>query len=145
MNRFSHILCLVLALLLSLTLVVACSEDTPDEGGETPVEDTEPVEEQELIDLSQYTLMRADYVSRELQQAFGQMRSIIKEISGAELLVGTDYVDKHINNRAEYEIIVGHTNIPEENAVYETLSEGEYIITVEGTKILVLGLKISNV
>ena len=139
MNRFLHMLCLVLALLLSLTLVVACTDETPDTSDETPDESDEPAQEQELIDLSQYTLMRADYVSRDLQQAFGQMRSIIKEISGAELLVGTDYVDKNINNRAEYEIIVGHTNIPEENAVYETLSEGEYIITVEGTKILVLG------
>ena len=131
-------LSLVMALLLALTLVIACTDDTPadepqpDQTDEQP--DTEPV-----IDLSGYTLMRSDTAGNALRTAFGRMSSVIKEICGVQLKVGTDYVDKNINDRAEYEIIVGHTNIPEENAIYEQLSEGEYIIAAEGTKIFVVG------
>ena len=117
-------LSLVMALLLALTLAVACTDETPteepqpDQSDEQP--DTEPV-----IDLSGYTLMRSDAAGNALRTAFGRMSSVIKEICGVQLKVGTDYVDKNINDRAEYEIIVGHTNIPEENAIYEQLSEGE--------------------
>ncbi|MBQ8719284.1 MAG: hypothetical protein IJY66_08465 [Clostridia bacterium] len=132
-------LCLVLALLLSLALLISCTDDTSREDEQQPGEDVEPPVEDSRIDLSGYTLMRSDVAGIALRNEFGKMRAVIEEICGAALNVGTDYVDENINNRAEYEIIVGHTNIPEENAVYAQLSEGEYIIAAEGTKIFVVG------
>lgn len=131
-------LSLVMALLLALTLAVACTDDTPTEEPQPDQSDEQP-DTDPLIDLSGYTLMRSDAAGNALRTAFGRMSSVIKEICGVQLKVGTDYVDKNINDRAEYEIIVGHTNIPEENAIYEQLSEGEYIIAAEGTKIFVVG------
>ncbi len=138
-NRLTlwQLVCLIVSLMLLLTMAVGCGDD-PDEG-ELPPDDGESTDTSELYDLSQYTLMRSDYAGAELRSAFGRMGMIIQDICGVTMAVGTDYVDENINTRAEYEIIVGHTNIPEEQALYQTLSEGEYLIAAEGTKIFILG------
>ena len=142
-RRVSQLLCLILALSFVLTLAVACRPQTPDDGQKPTPPDTEQQPEQEdkgiEIDLSKYTLMRSEDASSEVRTAFVQIGKIVKEVCGVKMNVGTDYVDEHINNRAEYEIIVGHTNIPEEKAIRETLSKGEYAIAVSGTKIIVVG------
>lgn len=127
-------ICFIIVLSCVLTIAVACRPKTP-EGGDQP----DPTDKGVQIDLSGYTLMRSDQVSSELRAAFVRIGTVIKDVCGVELAVGTDYVDEYVNNRAEYEIIVGHTNIPEENALYETLSEGEYVIAVSGKKIIIVG------
>ena len=142
-RRFSQLLCFILAMSFVLTLAVACRPQTPnDEQKPTPPDDVKPPEQEDEgaeIDLSVYTLMRSEDASPEVRTAFVQIGKILKEVCGVKLEVGTDYVDEYVNNRAEYEIIVGHTNIPEEKAIRETLSKGEYAIAVSGTKIIIVG------
>ncbi len=139
-NRFTlwRLGCLLFSLLLLLTLAVGCTDKQPDDQ-KNPPDDGQGGTEGVQIDLSGYTLMRADIVSNTLKVAFSNIREVFSDVCGVELKIGTDYVDEHVNNRAEYEIIVGHTNIPEENALYQTLSQGEYIIAVQGSKIVVVG------
>ncbi|MBQ7337084.1 MAG: hypothetical protein IJW40_01385 [Clostridia bacterium] len=139
MPQWLRLCCLICAMLLISVLAVACTDDAPDDGEQLPADDEQTADQDEAIDLSKYTLIRADGAGSDLRTSFGNIRTVIKDICGAELVVGTDYVDKYVNARTEYEIIVGHTNIPEENIYYEKLSEGEYIIAVEGTKIIVVG------
>ena len=138
------LLCLIIVLACVLTVAVACRPQTPDDVPPIEPPDNEETEDDSSdkgveIDLSGYTLMRADLASAKLRTAFLQINAVLKDVCGVKLEVGTDYVDEYVNKRAEYEIIVGHTNIPEENEIYETLSEGEYAIAVNGTKIVVVG------
>ena len=102
-NRFPlrRVLCLAIALLSVLTLMVACT-GKPDDGDQNPGEG-------EQIDLTGYTLIRADIASKALKKAFVNIHNVIADLCNVELAVGTDYVDEYVNNRAEYEIIVGHT------------------------------------
>ena len=135
-SRFSlwHIVCLIVVLACAMTMVVACRPQTPDQG-----EGTDPSDEGVQIDLSGYTLMRSDEASFEVRTAFAEIGKIVRQVCGVKMETGTDYVDDYVNSRTEYEIIVGHTNIPEENELYETLSEGEYVIAINGTKIVIVG------
>ena len=78
-----RLLCLLLALLLCVTLAVACTDEpSKEEEGQQDPSEEQPVEDNR-IDLSQYTLMRADMAGNDLRVAFGKMRSVIKEICGA--------------------------------------------------------------
>lgn len=139
----------LLALLLALFMLVAASalvgcstdddpDDTGKEQGDSTTDDV-PKEPGTEIDLSKYTLMRSDIAGHGLTQEIVGMNKVFRELCDVSLPMGTDYVDDSINNRAEYEIIIGHTNIPEEQAVRETLSKGEYAIRVSGTKIIIVG------
>lgn len=157
-RRLSQFLCLILAMICVVVTTVACRPQTPDnepdpdlpgddETPDLPDEDEkpnppdgeDPTDKGVEIDLSGYTLMRAELASAELRSAFTQIAKVMKDVCDVKLSVATDYVDEYVNNRAEYEIIVGHTNIPEENEIYETLSKGEYAIAVNGTKIIIVG------
>jgi hypothetical protein len=142
-RRLTQFLCLILAMSFVLMLAIACRpQSSGDEEKQPSPDDVQPPEQEDEgveIDLSAYTLIRSDDASAEVRTAFVQIGKIIKEVCGVKLELATDYVDEHINNRAEYEIIVGHTNIPEENVVRETLSKGEYAIAISGTKIIIVG------
>ena len=131
-KQLFRVLLLLFAAVFALMLA-SCSKDKP----ETPEETTAPVGTG--IDLSQYTLMRSDTASKTVSTAMTELRRAIKETTGYEAPVGTDFVMGDMSTRAEYEIIIGHTNIEEENQVYNTLNDGEYAIRIVGTKIVIVG------
>ncbi len=136
MKRTAKTLLSLLLCLLSLLAFASCV------GGDKPAKETDPPSaptDGTEIDLTKYILMRADDADKNTMDAFKLIKKAITESAGYEIGVGTDFVNEKINTRAEYEIIVGHTNIEEENRIYETLGKGEYTIRTEGTKIYVLG------
>ena len=139
--KFLRLLSIVLCVLLLIASLafVGCSQEEETPGEDTPTPDAPEQQPGVEIDLSQYTLMRSDYAPSTLTQKIVNMNKVFRELCDVSLVMATDYVDDKINNRAEYEIIVGHTNIPEENAVYETLSEGEYAIRFSGNKLIIVG------
>ena len=126
------------AILLLFTVVFAlalasCDKDKP----ETPEETKAPAGTG--IDLSKYTLMRSDTASKTVSDAMSEFRRAIRTTAEIELPVGTDFEMEGMSTRAEYEIIIGHTKIEEENRVFETLNDGEYAIKIVGTKIVIVG------
>jgi len=115
---------------MALILSVACN----DNSSTVETEETTAVTDDGKTDLSLYTLVRSDTAGSELRTAVSRMRRVIKEVCGAEITISTDYASDQTENRTEYEIIVGKTNIPESNDIYQTLSKGGYSITADGTK-----------
>ncbi len=130
-----RLMCTLLLGVLVLIATTACDKDTPPDN---PPDD--PPSQETTYDLSQYQLVRSDTATKTVTRAVTNINKQLKEQCGVELTIGTDYVDSSGGNeRAEYEIIVGRTTIEEAQAWYDTLSEGEYLIAAEGTKIFILG------
>ncbi|MBR6739936.1 MAG: hypothetical protein IKM04_02565 [Clostridia bacterium] len=88
------------------------------------------------VDINGYRLICSDTGSDAVRESCKLLKKAIRDLCGVELEVGTDHDPAR---RTEKEIIIGHTNLPEENAVYDTLSQGEYAIKKSGSKIIIVG------
>ncbi len=126
-----------LILVLLMLLLAGCENETGSD--ETEAETNAVASVSSEVDITGYKLMRSDLSSDEVRDSYVLVKKMARELCGIELDVGTDYKSEDPANRTEKEIIIGHTNLPEENAVYDTLSEGEYAITQSGSKIIIVG------
>lgn len=131
--------CAVLLSVLLLVLLASCGGDRDgDESEGENASDPTPTVGIE-VDITGYKLMRSDNASDAVRDSYVLVKKTARELCGVDLEVGTDYKSDDPANRSEKEMIIGHTNLPEENAVYETLSEGEYAICLSGDKIIIVG------
>ncbi len=152
MKLFIRCLSILLACLLLVPAVLSSCGQTSSgdgDGSETEQSGNESetpggLEDYVEIDLTGYKLMRSDYSPKDVTTAFSKLLRVIREMTDLSLGVGTDYVDDTINNRAEYEIIVGATEIEEAQPFQDELKEGEYVIACEGTKIFIIGYDVSE-
>lgn len=128
---------IALILVLLMLLLAGCESDTGSDETEAETDTVASVSSE--VDITGYKLMRSDVSSDEVRDSYVLVKKMARELCGVELEVGTDYKSEDPANRTEKEIIIGHTNLPEENAVYETLAEGEYAITQSGSKIIIVG------
>ena len=124
---------IALILVLLMLLLAGCESDTGSDETEAETDTVASVSSE--VDITGYKLMRSDVSSDEVRDSYVLVKKMARELCGVELEVGTDYKSEDPANRTEKEMIIGHTNLPEENAVYETLAEGEYEIKQSGSKI----------
>lgn len=131
---------ILVGILCLLALSTFCSCNLSHGFDDTSYETTTPVSEVlGDVELFDYKIIYAELATAEERDAATLLRNAVRAVFGKTLMVGTDWVSDVYSDRAEYEIIVGKTNIPEANEVYETLGRGEYTIAVKGSKIILVG------
>ncbi len=145
LNRISHILCFLLALLMCGMMLLACTDPTQDQPN-TPDDPAKPPEQIILVSegASPYMIVRSDRASTtdmETQMCI-KLSSAIKAVTGVKVDLTTDYEDTEGEFADRYEILVGKTNRPESIAAMEELShENAYLIRVIGKKIVIVANK----
>ncbi|MBQ7338714.1 MAG: hypothetical protein IJW40_09725 [Clostridia bacterium] len=128
---------LFLALLLCATVLVAC---TPADG------DKPDIPEGERMVLLQdgaatFQVIRSDLITSTDPATKSAIRvvSSIKELTGMEPSIYTDYTGKGGYAEMEYEILIGETTRPESATAYEIMGDQDYAICVVDTKLCIVG------
>ncbi len=143
-TRKIRILSLVLILFQLLVLVSCASpggsaDDTSDDRQTT---DTAGAEAISLVPDGEalYSLVRPEKAGEALVDAVSALRNKVSEGSGVEFKIMTDWVksDEEIDNRS-YEILIGATNRAASAEAGAGLLADDYIITLIGNKIVILG------
>ena len=145
-----------LTLLLSALMVLGCLTSCGGTAVETTVADTTIATEQttttaettkpiEMLDLiadgaTSYSLVRSEDASTEMIQRITELRNQIKEITGASLTYGTDWIKRGTEVPAQAkEIVIGTTNRPQTIAAQESIREKDFIITYDGERLIITG------
>lgn len=150
LTSLSRVLCLLLALVMCTSLMIACADpDQPGPDDETPDDPQNPSTQVPMITVvadgaSPYIIVRSDRTSSgdmETQMAI-KISTAIKAVTGAKVDLTTDYEETEGEFAERYEILVGETNRPESIAALEELSdENAYAIRVMGKKIVIVAHK----
>ncbi len=69
-----------------------------------------------------------------IKQIATSVRTRISEFCGSQLKIGTDY-----GTKSQYEILIGETNRPESKKAMNGLGLNDYVIKLDGTKIVIAG------
>lgn len=157
MKWMAWLVCLML--ILGAFCLVACNEDgvSPDDPSIDP-EDSTPeinnpiapglVGEGEGISLIgadgtvAYKVIRPEVAKEQEVNAAVLFRKTINATLGVSMGIGDDYVtDAELPAVSEaYEILIGETNRPETAAALAELEEEQFVIRVDGKKIIILGV-----
>jgi len=90
-----------------------------------------------------YAVIRPDTNSVLVKNAAVDMRRALSEAFEAEVDISDDWIDDKDVTAEQiadyYEVLIGRTNRPESEAVYETLADYTYKICVVGHKIIIVG------
>lgn len=136
MNRHIKRIALLLALLQLLFAVVSCQKkpDDPTPSDENSVEVTKEL-------LASYTIVYPDKCSDECKQLASSLRTSIKELTGTELEIKSDFVAEgsDVYREAEYEILLGKADRKEADRFYRNIRSEDTGYAVVGKKILLLG------
>ncbi|MCQ2427154.1 MAG: endonuclease/exonuclease/phosphatase family protein [Clostridia bacterium] len=133
-------------LLLALTVLpffVGCTETTPptETSAETTAAETEPVPTGVPMSLlSEYKLVRPEYVSEDVLNAALSIRDrIIKLVGKCE--IKSDYFKEGIPalSIAEYEILIGKTDRPETREFMAGMKKKDFGYKLIGNKIVIVG------
>ncbi len=85
-----------------------------------------------IDNIAEYTLVRSEFASDEVKDAFSELRSLISDVCGEQIQPVTDY-----NKAKQYEILIGDTSRPESKNI--VLEEKQYVIKMVGDKIVIKG------
>lgn len=87
-----------------------------------------------IDNIGEYTVIRSDTSDNSVKTLATEFRTIVSEFSGTQLKIGTDY-----GTKTEYEILIGETNRPESKRAIEKMGYNDYIIKMDGKKIVIAG------
>ncbi|MBQ8208715.1 MAG: hypothetical protein IJZ89_08285 [Clostridia bacterium] len=140
MKNTVRILSVILTLILAMALFTACGEE-PDGGKVSTIEGAEIAEDglpilhvTEIKNIADYKLIRSENASQAVIDAFSALRTALSDFCGSQIKPGTDF-----DTAAQYEILVGETNRTESKNANSDLTEKEYLIKMEGDKIVIAG------
>lgn len=129
MKKLSIVMCLILVL---CAVFCACGKDDGESDGGSS---SGKVSVKEIANIGEYTIVRPDKASAALKDGVTAFRAAIKEKTGAELKMGTDW-----GGAVSYEIIIGETGRNASKNAMEVLGgDFDYIIKMEGNSIVILG------
>ncbi len=126
---------LLLCLLIFSSLILSACKKTPSGAG-----DTSPILDNiNLIKISgDYKIIRPDNDSEPLISALQKVANALKERSAVNVSVGTDCI-KPGETALEKEILIGNTNREESKTAALGLLHDEFLITVIGEKVVIVG------
>ena len=149
---FSRFLTLLIALVLcfsSSTVLASCdNQQHPDDSdieseSVTEPEETDPEETDPIVtdlDLAKFTIVKPYKDTYGEKDVTTFLFNSIKETYGVELPIKDDYLDEGASFDPEaYEILVGRTAYAESTAAAEGLGKKDYVVKVDGNKIVILG------
>ncbi len=91
-----------------------------------------------IENIGEYTVIRSDTADQEIKDLAAEMRTVISDFCGTQIKIGTDY-----GSKSQYEILIGETNRPESKNAMKNLGINDYVIKLDGTKIVVAGGSVS--
>ena len=124
------ILSIVLAALMVLPVITACQSKKEDENTKKPKEN--------IVINEEYKIIRADLADAQTVKAASLLYNTIKDKTGIDLDIGTDFVKRGEKIQKAKEILVGSTN-REISFDRATLKSGEYFVGIEGDYIIIDG------
>ena len=124
------ILSIVLAALMVLPVITACQSKKEDENPKKPKEN--------IVINEEYKIIRADLADAQTVKAASLLYNTIKDKTGIDLSIGTDFVKRGEKIQKAKEILVGPTN-REISFDRATLKSGEYFVGIEGDYIIIDG------
>ena len=133
--RRAFVLLLGLLLLVGSTLFFLSCRDKNDPIDALPLTDENGT--------PNFQIIYPDVCNRDIQALAVNISTKFKDILGAEVIIGTDWVNR--DGTADYpekpvEILVGKTNRPETEALMKELGNGQYLIRVVGQKVVIVGI-----
>lgn len=136
MRRNMKRIALLLALLQLLLVIVSCQKKPDDP---TPSEENSVEVTKEL--LASYTIVYPDKCSDDCKQFASTLRTSIKELTGTELEIKSDFVAEgsDVYREAEYEILLGKADRKEADRFYRNVRSEDTGYAVAGKKILLIG------
>ena len=130
MKRLSTFLGIILALVM---LLCACGEN--EVKNDNKENENGKVSVKEIVNLSEYTIVRADNATQKMKDTITSLRGIFKDKLGTTVPVKTD-----ASGVNQYEIIIGETSRKQSVEAFETLGgDYDYIIKLEGNHIVIVG------
>lgn len=143
MKNMMKILSVILTLILALALFTACGEK-PSEGKNDKagtIEAAETAEDglpilhvTEIKNIAEYKLIRSESASGTIVDAFSAFRTALSNFCGEQIKPSTDF-----DSPSKYEILIGTTRRGESQKATEGLEEKEYLIKMDGNKIVIAG------
>ena len=140
MNNMTKMICLILAFILSLGMLAACTPAEPGPSGEssTPEEtpfETDPPKDPITIS-ADYTVVRPELCSDATRQAAVDITNALSNALGTRVSIKDDFLFGDMKP-AELEILVGLTNREESESVFDGLKYNDYSISIEGRKLVI--------
>ncbi len=134
-------------LILTVLLIFAlpsCISPSPDDSSESTTGEIEPYDLNLVLDgESEYTIIVQDSAVAAVANAALNVRNEIKRLTKKELNYTTDFPESQ--NKDAYEILIGKTNKDESVKALEKVGYGEFIVEVQGNKIVLNGLSDESV
>lgn len=139
-----RIISLILMLLL-LAATASCGGDGVSSTSSADVTTTPPPEPVSLLKENgeaAYRIVRPDKTNSDTLDSIDEFKRSLNSLTGTEFLLITDKV---LDNEAPegvaevYEILIGATNRSESIAAKEGLTENDYVIRIDGKKIVIAG------
>ncbi len=132
--NIKKILALFLCFIVISTLLVSCNK--PAGGAEDSVGESATVE----IDITKYSLIRAEILSERLLAEIINMKKDIDTVTGGSIFLSEDWVrdPSEIDDEA-YEILIGATNRPQSSEVLEKIEGAAFSVAMVGNKIVIIG------
>jgi hypothetical protein len=143
MKRF---ISLFFALILTFAAVSCSGGEIPEETTETVAEtllETEP--EPTMVGLigeggeALYRIIRPDDATDSEIQIAIELKKALKELTGADFSITTDFLMPNEDVTVINEILIGSTNRTESIAASEGVTVNDYVIRVDGNKIVIAG------
>ena len=127
-------LIIALLLLIFAFTVISCGSS---DFKETTVIYRDPLGRQVLHvtyieNIGEYTVVRSDTSDDSIKALASDMRTVISDFCGSQLKIGTDY-----GTKSQYEILIGDTNRTESKNAMKGLGLSDYVIKLDGTKIVI--------
>ncbi len=137
---------LLLALVMVLGTVVACSKPGTSDPGTTDAGDPSDLSSlpaDQVLELvaggaSEYLLVRGDTAESNEKTAVSHLRAAVKELTGVEMKPATDWLNPGEEIPVK-EILIGKTTREETKTVLASLKESEFAIRVVGEKLVIVG------
>lgn len=128
---------IALLLLIFAFSVISCG-DTADFKETTVIyKDTlgrQVIHAKYIENIGEYTVVRSDTSDNEVKNLATEMRTTISSFCGTQLKIGTDY-----GTKSNYEILIGDTSRAESKKAMKDLGHNDYVIRLDGTKIVIAG------
>lgn len=138
-KRIEKLICITLLLVIILPMVFSCQQEGGNQNSETAGQDNVFEITQEL--LASYSVVVPDNASDEIKTVAKMLCSKIKELTGTELKIKSDFLAEGsaVYCETEYEILVGLVARTESKEAHANVKSKDSGYTVINKKIILLG------
>ncbi len=133
-------LSLLMALLMLVSLFTACKKDVenPSEGNTDTYTDNKCVLISNGVSERSYQIVRSEQSTKEEMELSIALAEYIKEATGYDIPVTTDFEKGSYTTRTDYEILIGKTN-RDESKEFDEFTYRDWAVSFKGTRVAICG------